>query len=59
MMWWRDIELIPDTNATGAAINNGQGEATTITSAKRVKFQPPIAIATKPIINETIVNGTA
>ena len=34
MMWCFDIELMPDTKATGAAINKGQGEATTITSAK-------------------------
>ena len=67
-MWLLDIELIPETIATGAAISKGQGEATTITWAKRKKCacQPraglvtaDVIIAAIPMIKETIVNGTA
>ena len=54
----RDERLIPDTKATGAAKINGQGEATTKTSAKRTgSLETNQAI---PAITKAIpVNGTA
>ena len=58
MTWCLDMELIPATMATGAAIKSGQGEATTMTSAKRVKL-PEVTQAAIPMISEIMVNGTA
>ena len=47
---------MPDTSATGAAISNGQGEATTMTSAKLTGL-PEWIQAAIPITREIMVMG--
>ena len=50
--------LIPETKAIGAARISGQGEATTNTSAKRLKSFD-IYHARLAMIKDAMVNGTA